>query len=76
MQVSAINNKPKKYVETGNTECSVVVVVVWWCKAQMIQTPIVDTTQQNHHEYDHESTTDKNVRIILANFANYPHHLC
>ena len=58
------------YVQAGDTECSVVVVVVWRFKAQMIQMPVVDATYQNHHEYDHGYITDKNVRIALAIFTN------
>ena len=42
----------------------------------MIQTPIVEATQQNHHGYDHEYLTDRNVRIARAIFTNYPRHFC
>ena len=42
----------------------------------MIQTPIVEATQQNHHGYDHEYLTDRNVRITLAIFTNYLRHFC
>ena len=40
----------------------------------MIQTPIIDATLQNHHGYGHEYITDKNVRITLTIFVNYPRH--
>ena len=30
------------YVQADDTVCDVVDVVVWWLKAQMVQTPIVD----------------------------------
>ena len=38
----------------------------------MIQTPIVEATQQNHNGYDHEYLTDRNVRITLAIFYELP----
>ena len=52
----------RDYEQASDTECSAMVVAV-------------DATQQNHHEYDHEYITDKNVRIALAIFTNYPRHL-
>ena len=42
----------------------------------MIQTPIIEATQQNHHGYDHEYLTDRNVRITLAIFYELPPSLC
>ena len=36
------------------------------------QMQIVEETQQNHHGYDHEYLTDRNVRITLAIFYELP----
>ena len=75
IQAYAIIHTNVTYVRAGTTERSVVVVVVWRFKSQVIETSIWPNIAKSswiwswiHYWYK--------VRIGLAIFANYPRHVC